>query len=92
MGLYDFVSTPLYAEFIKNLSVKVKTPPSTDFENDWALKTGVQYYGRLISAGYQPRYAANLAYWRGILSVQETPAGGNKEELEDLLQLKLEGI
>lgn len=89
MKLYEFTSTPLYAEFIKNLPMKVKTPPSSDFTNDWALKTGVQYYGRLISAGYQPRFAANLAYWRGILAVQETPAGDYKEELEDLLQLKL---
>lgn len=89
MGLYHFVSTPLYAEFIKNLSVKVETPPSADFTNDWALKTGVQYYGRLISAGYRPKLAANLAYWRGVLAVQETPAGDYKEELEDLLQLKL---
>lgn len=91
MEYYDFISTPLYEEFISNLTMEVKTPPSSNYQNDRALITGIGYYKRLRAAGYKQRYAANLAYWRGILSVEETPAGENKEELEEILQLKLEG-
>lgn len=55
--------------------------------NDMRDYTDQQYQ----KLGHLAEYLDNLAYWRGILAVQETPAGNYKEELEDLLQLKLKG-